>query len=267
MTQNYSQQPWGLNHLPGMVASHRRISHKHKDSQVKLNTILCFVFFSSLCIAQDAPTTSKISLAGPEWISLGSDDFVNVNCEESTWSFPNGEIHCTGKPVGVMRTKRQYTNLEVSVEWRHLKAAGNSGVFLWASEANLATLKPGGLPEGIEVQILDHGYADNYRQRRGKEPDWFTTNGDVFPTGKAKMTPFAPVAPNGRRSFPSRNVSKGTPEWNHYYIRAINGEVRLWVNGEEVSGGTDCSPASGFLCLESEGSPIEFRNLKVRELP
>ena len=47
----------------------------------------------------------------------------------------------------------------------------------------------------------------------------------------------------------------------------INGEVRLWVNGEEVSGGNHCEPRSGFLCLESEGSPVEFRGLRIRELP
>jgi len=56
-------------------------------------------------------------------------------------------------------------------------------------------------------------------------------------------------------------------EWNHYYVRAINGEVRLWVNGAEVSGGANCDPKTGYLCLESEGSPVEFRNLKLRELP
>lgn len=229
--------------------------------------LLCLLLLTGLASAQDADQLPRIVVDGPGWVSLGSDDFVNVNCADDTWSFPDGQIHCTGTPVGVMRTKRSFTNLEVSVEWRHLKAAGNSGVFLWASEANLATLKPGGLPEGIEVQILDHGYADNYRRNQGKEPDWFTTNGDVFPTGNARMTPFEPISPNGKRSFPSKNLSRGTPEWNHYYIRAVNGEVRLWVNGEEVSGGTGCSPASGFLCLESEGSPIEFRNLKVRELP
>ena len=50
-------------------------------------------------------------------------------------------------------------------------------------------------------------------------------------------------------------------------VRAINGEVRLWVNGEEVSGGTGIEPHKGFLCLESEGSPIQFRKLRVRELP
>jgi hypothetical protein len=50
-------------------------------------------------------------------------------------------------------------------------------------------------------------------------------------------------------------------------VRAINGEVRLWVNGEEVSGGRDCEPRSGFLCLESEGSPVEFKQLRIRELP
>ena len=166
-----------------------------------------------------------------------------------------------------MRTVKEYRNLELVVEWRHLKPAGNSGVFLWASEKNLASLKRGGLPEGIEVQILDHGYTDAYRKSTGKEPDWFTTNGDVFPTGNARMTPFPPVAPNSSRSFPRKNTTKGSPEWNHYYVRAINGEVRLWVNGEEVSGGSGCNPAAGFLCLESEGSPIEFRNLRIRELP
>ena len=45
---------------------------------------------------------------------------------------------------------------------------------------------------------------------------------------------------------------------------AFNGEVRLWVNGHEVSGGTGCQPAYGYLCLESEGAPVEFRNLRVR---
>ena len=48
---------------------------------------------------------------------------------------------------------------------------------------------------------------------------------------------------------------------------SVDGEVRLWVNGVEVSGGTDCQPAIGYLCLESEGAPIEFRNLRIRELP
>ena len=89
----------------------------------------------------------------------------------------------------------------------------------------------------------------------------------MFPVGTSKMTPFEPSAPGGSRSFPRKHLVKPHGEWNHYYVRAINGEVRLWVNGEEVSGGKDCQPATGFLCLESEGAPVEFRGLKIRELP
>ena len=81
------------------------------------------------------------------------------------------------------------------------------------------------------------------------------------------MKPFPPISPNGRRSFPTEDRTRGVGEWNHYYIRAINGEVRLWVNGREVSGGAECNPRTGYLCLESEGSPIEFRGLRLRELP
>lgn len=206
---------------------------------------------------------------GPVWRSLGGSDFVNVNCDDDTWKWTDGFAQCTGKPVGVIRTKATVTNCEIVVEWRHLESGGNSGVFLWASEASIKQLEAGKgrLPHGIEVQILDHGYTELYEKRHKKKSDWFTTNGDVFPTGPAKMVPFPPVAPNGKRSFPSKETTRGVGEWNHYYIRAINGEVRLWVNGEEVSGGTECHPATGYLCLESEGAPIEFRNLRIRELP
>lgn len=220
--------------------------------------------------AQETAALPKAFLDGngPDWRALGEKDFTNVNCAEDTWSFKEGGIQCTGKPVGVMRMKDPLTNFELVVEWKHLKAAGNSGVFLWGTKESLDALKPGGLPMGIEVQILDHGFKDNYiKNNPNRKPDWFTTNGDVFPTQQAKMTPFPPISPNGSRSFPKKELSKGSGEWNHYYIRAINGEVRLWVNGEEVSGGKDCQPANGYLCLESEGSPIEFRNLKLRVLP
>ena len=47
----------------------------------------------------------------------------------------------------------------------------------------------------------------------------------------------------------------------------INGEVRLWVNGTEVNAGSQCEPATGYLALEAEGALIEFRNIRVRELP
>lgn len=204
---------------------------------------------------------------GPGWRSLGEADFTHVNCASDTWSWKDGEIQCSGNPVGVIRSTKPVKNFELVVQWRHLKPAGNSGVFVWATEKSLTGLEPGKLPHGIEVQILDHGYKEAYEKKNQKKADWFTTNGDVFAVGDSRMKPFPPLSPNGSRSFPTKNLSKGAGEWNHYYIRAINGEIRLWVNGEEVSGGSDCQPAEGFLCLESEGSPVEFRNLRIRELP
>jgi len=204
---------------------------------------------------------------GPGWVALGETDFVDVNCGEGTWSWTDGVAHCTGRPVGVIRSREPVTNVELSLEWRHLSSGGNSGVFLWASPASLEGIKPGTLPRGgIEVQVLDHGYREQY-EKGGKKADWFTTDGDVFPVGSSSMKPFPPVAPDGRRSFPTARHSRGTPEWNHYYIRAVQGEVRLWVNGHEVSGGAECRPATGFLCLESEGAPVEFRAIRMRQLP
>ncbi|HAM73274.1 MAG TPA: hypothetical protein DCM86_16695, partial [Verrucomicrobiales bacterium] len=61
--------------------------------------------------------------------------------------------------------------------------------------------------------------------------------------------------------------SKGTPEWNHYRVACTNGVLRLHVNGREVSGGEHCNYRKGYLALESEGGPVEFRNLRIKELP
>ncbi len=207
---------------------------------------------------------------GPGWRPLGEADFVNVNCDDDTWTWKDGHAWCTGKPVGVIRSRKPMKNLELVCEWMHKEDGGNSGVFLWASQNSIDQLAAGEgrLPHGIEVQVLDLGYEKKYLAgAKNRVADWFTSHGDVFPTGPATMKPFPPVAPNGKRSFPSKNLTKGINQWNHYYIRAINGEVRLWVNGEEVSGGNECDPAEGYLCLESEGAPVEFRNIRIRELP
>lgn len=204
---------------------------------------------------------------GPGWVSLKAEDFVNVNTAEDTWKWEGDLIRCTGQPVGVTRSVKTYTNFELVVEWRHLKFAGNSGIFLWSPRESLDPLKPGQLPHGIEVQVLDPGYEEQYEKDTGKKGDWFTGHGDVFPVGSAKLKPFPPVSPDGSRSFPRKRLTRRAGEWNHYYIRAVNGEVRLWVNGEEVSGGSNVEPRTGYLALESEGSPIEFKGLRIRELP
>ncbi len=213
---------------------------------------------------------ARIDGTGPGWRALSGDDFVNVNCDENTWAWRGGHAFCTGKPVGVIRSKQPIKNFELVCEWMHKESGGNSGVFVWASQKSIDELAAGKgrLPHGIEVQVLDLGYEEKYLAGgKDRVADWFTSHGDVFPTGPAKMKPFPPVAPNGKRSFPSKDLTLGINKWNHYYIRAINGEVRLWVNGEEVSGGSECDPSSGYLCLESEGAPVEFRNVHIRELP
>jgi len=171
----------------------------------------------------------------------------------------DGVITCTGMPTGALRTERQYENFIMEAEWRHLTSAGNSGIFIWGTPISAP-----GVPflRGIEVQVLDHGYMKNADP---KKPRWFTTHGDVFPIHGATMEPHGES--NGKRSFPSEERSKPSPEWNHYRIEANNGRITLAVNGKVVSGGDNCNYRKGYLALESEGAPVEFRNVKIKELP
>jgi hypothetical protein len=179
--------------------------------------------------------------------------WVNVNCAPETWTVKEGMIHCDGIPTGGLRTLKQYENFILELEWRHLKPGGNAGVFIWASP-----LSAPGVPflRAIEVQVLDTGYGDN---------EGHTTHGDVFPIHGSTMTPLG--RHNGQRAFPSESRSKPSPEWNHYRVTCQDGTIRLAVNGKEVTGGNDCQWRKGYLGLESEGGIVDWRNLKIKELP
>lgn len=186
--------------------------------------------------------------------------WVRVNGAEDTFTARDGMIIDTGLPIGVIRSVRMYENFILEFDWRHLKSGGNSGCFAWSDGLPHVG---GPFPRGIEVQVLDPGYGV---QHKG-ENDWFTCNGDLFPVQGATMTPFGRISKNGARSFPTEDRTKPSPEWNHYHLVADRGELRLSVNGKEVTVGKDCVPRKGYLSLEAEGSEAHFKNLRIKELP
>lgn len=180
--------------------------------------------------------------------------WVNVNCAPETWKMrDDGVLFCTGKPTGALRTERQYENFIFEAEWRHMKPGGNAGIFIWSGPITAP-----GVPflKSIEVQVLDHGHG---------ESESYTTHGDVFPIHGSTMKPFG--RSKGMRSFPSEKRSRPSPEWNHYRVECRDGVLRLHVNGKEVSGGENCNWRKGYLALESEGGEVEWRNLRIQELP
>jgi hypothetical protein len=197
-----------------------------------------------------------------EWTPLlkgpGFEGWVPVNIAPETFARREGGVVTTGQPIGTIRTERMYENFIAEFEWRHLVSGGNSGFFIWAD----------GLPatgsffsRGIEVQILDLGF-----NKPGKN-EWYSTHGDIFAVNGALLTPAGRVSPNGKRSFPAEERTKPSPEWNHYRLVANDGEVRLSVNGKEVTVAKEASPRKGYLMLESEGTEAHFRNLRIQELP
>jgi hypothetical protein len=179
--------------------------------------------------------------------------WVQVNCAPETFAVRDGMIVTTGKPLGVLRTDRQYENFILELEWMHLEEKGNSGLFVW-SDALPAVGNP--FTRAIEVQILD-----------GRNTADYTSHGDLFSIQGATCKPDRPHPKGWMRCLPSEHRSKPAGQWNHYRVDCRNGATKLAVNGKVVSGISQCKPRKGYLCLESEGSECHFRNLRIKELP
>lgn len=181
--------------------------------------------------------------------------WVNVNTADDTWTVRDGILVCSGHPIGVLRTKRQYENFILQVEWKHLEAGGNSGVFVW-SEGEPPKGKR--LPKGVEVQVLELDWSVQH-----KATDAYV-HGEIFGTSGLKTKP---DNPRGTRSKSWEKRCKGKEQWNRYTIVCVDGVIKLSVNGKFVNGISNAAVKKGYICLESEGAEIHFRNIRILELP
>ena len=189
-----------------------------------------------------------------------SINWFQVNTRDTTWEVKKDELICHGHPIGVVRSEKKYENFILHIEWKHMEAGGNSGTFVW-SEANADETNR--LPNGVEVQMLELDWV-NLNKRDGETPPIAYVHGELFGVGGVATVP---DNPRGERSKSIENRCLGKGEWNTYEVVCVDGTIKLSVNGKFVNGISKSSQKSGYICLESEGAEIHFRNLRIVELP
>jgi hypothetical protein len=169
----------------------------------------------------------------------------------------NGMLVSLGKPAGHLLTEKEYANYRLEVEYRFAGKPGNCGVLVHASKLrNLYKM----YPKSIEVQ-MNHQHAGDFwcivenikvpdmEKRRGPKKNWGITEGKA------------------RRILNLTDDSENpVGEWNAMTIECRGNEVKVWVNGDLVNHGFDCTAKSGKLSIQAEGSEVEFRKLDIRSL-
>jgi len=185
--------------------------------------------------------------------------WFQVSTEKETWKKEKNVLVCAGLPIGVVRSENEYENFIMHIEWRHMEPGGNSGTFVWSK----AIPAQNGLPDGVEVQMLDLEWVD-LNTKNGVRPPEAYVHGELFGVGGVEIVP---DNPRGVRSQSNENRVKGKEIWNTYDVVCIDGTIKLSVNGKFVNGISKSSQKKGYICLESEGAEVHFRNLKIIPLP
>jgi len=186
-------------------------------------------------------------------------NWMQVNTEADTWNLQGDALICSGHPIGVIRSEKKYENFLLHIEWKHMEAGGNSGTFVWSDA------QPGEnrLPNGVEVQMLELDWV-KLNTRDGKAPPDAYVSGELFGVGGVETVP---DNPRGSRSKSIELRCKGKGEWNTYDVVCVDGTIKLSVNGKFVNGISKSTKKAGYICLESEGAEIHFRNIRVIPLP
>ena len=162
-----------------------------------------------------------------------------------TWSVKNGLIRCEGKPAGYMRTEKEYADYLIHVEWRWPAKGGNNGVLVHMSGEDKVW------PKSLECQL----YSGNA--------------GDFWVIGGLETAEHAKGGKRvkGRRTLKLKDSSEKSPgQWNAYDIICKDDWIVVMVNGVLQNVATKCSANSGKICLQSEGTPIEYRNVYIEPL-
>jgi hypothetical protein len=217
--------------------------------------LLTAAFLSATAFAEEAATFQEL------FNGRDLTGWVDVNTSPATWTVKDGLLVCSGMPIGVMRSEKQYENFILHIEWRHMKEGGNSGVFVW-SEGTAPQDRP--LPKGMEVQMLELEWPRLNPKADGTPNHPGYVSGELF--GANGLTAI-PDHPRGERSMSTEMRCKGVGEWNTYVVVCVDGTIKLSINGKFVNGMREASVRKGYLCLEAEGSEIHFRNVRILELP
>jgi hypothetical protein len=178
------------------------------------------------------------------WTLFVEEPGVNVN---DVWQIRDGVIYCAGVPNGYIRTVNTYENYHLSLEWRWPETPTNSGVLLHARGPDQVW------PVCIECQL-----------KAGSAGDFVLIGGTgITVDGVNHQNPARQFVVVEKKSPPSERPAG---EWNRYDIYAEGGTIRCFVNGVLQNEGTNASVTSGWIALQSEGSPIEFRNIYIQPI-
>jgi hypothetical protein len=213
----------------------------------RLCAIVAIALFVVLSCTQKQPEPEKTMLFNGEdftgWKLFVPGDTVDVN---QVWSVKEGVVHCTGVPNGYMMTEESYSTYKLHLEWRWVEEAVNSGVLLQCQGPDQVW------PNCLECQLKAGSAGDFVLIGPGQitvDDSTYINDGQFLVIQKKHDSNEKPVG-----------------EWNTYDIEVRGGSIACYVNGLMQNNGVDCSHTSGPIALQSEGSPIEFRNIYITPL-
>ncbi|WP_309400093.1 3-keto-disaccharide hydrolase [Cerasicoccus maritimus] len=166
------------------------------------------------------------------------------------WTIEAGELVCSGKPRGYLILAENVSDYTLTLEWKwDSETGGNSGVLLHALPATSGFRT---WPSSIEVQ-LQHGMAGDI-YAIGQLPG-FVGEGSMF------VAPGVPVTRLDRKETADKPVG----EWNTLEVIAQGAEMTVIVNGQTVNQISKVEPSKGAIALQSEGAPVRFRNIQLKQ--
>lgn len=162
----------------------------------------------------------------------------------------DGIMHTLGAPFGYIRTKESYSNYKLHVEWRWTKEPTNSGVLINVQGKDMI------FPHCIEAQLMNGKAGDIVLMGKGagitvKDSDYMVESEENRYMAIEKF---------------EESSEKAAGEWNSYDITSLDGNLELVVNGVLQNKGNGMTLTEGNIALQSEGSPLQFRNIWLQPL-
>jgi hypothetical protein len=172
----------------------------------------------------------------------------------------DGKLVSLGEPRGHLISDAVYQNYKLTVEYRFAGKAGNCGVLVHASTPRALSKM---FPQSIEVQMFSGNAGDFWCIQENIEvPD--------MEKRRPKKNPeqnFGGGEKDARRILNlTDNSEKPVGEWNTMVIEAKGKGIRVWVNGDLVNEGFNCTAEKGRIALQAEGAEVEFRKLELEPL-
>lgn len=240
--------------------------------------LLTVLFSLAVCRLTAEPAVSAYTpdrtvelLSAPLLATWQAVTAMDSDGDSLDWTLQDGILRTGGLTMGYFRTRQAFADYRLVLEWRWAEGPRqilpngkvrprNSGIFVHVETPDKVW------PRCFEVQLRDTDAGSIIAMEGSTCREVDLLRARLMSQAGSDSAALLKAREAKVITKDKKGLERPVGEWNRLEVVCRGDTITCSVNGVPQTHITNTNPKAGFIALQSEGAPIEFRNVRLEPL-